>query len=348
MKKNLRVILPVFVLLIGVVAWRIISTGPPPDTRRQMIPLVTVEFPRRETIVDELRYQGDVMPIQQANLFSKVNGNLERVLVDIGAQVKQNQLLALIDTTELAQTYRQNEATYVNARLNYDRTKELSQQNLVAKQDLDNADAAMKVAKANFDAAATRLGYAYITAPFAGFVTKRFLDPGANVTSNNSTLFTLMDLDNLKIIINVQEKDIPQVRFGTEATITVDAFPGKQFTGKVTRFSDAVDLATRTMAVEVDIPNRDRLLKPGMFANIVLIVGEHPNALTISSQAIMRDDKGSYAFVIDKQAAHRKDLKLGAEQNARTEILAGLAEKDSVISAGQQFVKNGAPVSVQK
>ncbi len=333
--------------LVVLIVIRIVSGGKAEDPRRMNIPLVGVEVPRRDTITLSLQFTGDVVAIQQAAIFSKVSGNIERIYTDIGARVGRSQVLALIDTTELFQTYQQAMATAENARLNFQRTRELFDQNLVAKQDLDNAEAADKVARASFESAATRLSYARITAPFSGYVTKRYLDAGALVSPNSSILFTLMDLDQMKIMINVLEKNIPQITIGKKAQITVDAYPGKLFEGVVTRYSEAVDLSTRTMAVEIDIPNTGHALKPGMFANVVLIVDRHPDAITVPTQALQTDDQGSFLFVARQDTARRVYVKPGVEQEGRTEILSGIGLTDSVITVGQQFARNGGLVRVE-
>jgi membrane fusion protein (multidrug efflux system) len=348
MKKNTKYPLVALLLVVAsIVVYRIIAGNAATDARRLNIPLVKVEAPKRETVTYRLQFTGDMVAVSQANIFSKVSGNLERVYVDMGARVNRDQVLALIDTTELRQQYQQAAATYENARINYQRTKELSEQNLVAKQDIDNAEATMKVARGNYELAVTRLGYATITAPFAGYITRRYLDPGALVTPNSTTLFTLMDLGAMKVIVNVLEKDIPQIKLGKKATVLVDAFPGKEFSGTVTRFSQAVDLSTRTMAVEIDVPNTEYLLKPGMFANVTLVTDEHQNAMTVSTQAILSDDAGTYLYIASNDTARRVPVKIGTEQGSRTEILAGLTGAEQVIMTGQQFVKADGPVSIQ-
>ena len=337
----------VAVVLLGLLAFRIFSGDAGQDNRRPPAPLVKVDHPSLENIVNTLRYTGNVLPAQQATIFSKVSGTLEHVYTDMGQPVHRGQLLALIDTTELYQQYQQASATFQNAQLNFHRTKDLFEQNLVAKQDLDNADATAKIARANFEAAGTRLSYARITAPFAGYITRRFLDPGALVATTNASLFTLMDLDNLKIIVNVLEKDIPQVAQGKQAKITVDAFPTRVFTGVVTRYAEAVDLSTRTMAVEIDMANRDHIVKPGMFANVTLEVGQHKNALTVPTVALMKDDQGYYVYIAMADTARRVRTRVGTEQNGRTEIFGGLDTSKAVITTGQQFVKDNGPVTIQ-
>ena len=257
-------------------------------------------------------------------------------------------MLALIDTTELYQVYQQTGATYENTLLLFERTKQLSDKRLASQQDVDNAKAAMKVAKANFDAAVTHLSYAHIIAPFDGFVTKRFLDAGALVTASNTTLFTMMNLDSVKIIVSIPEKDLQQMYRVRTASITFDALPGQQFTGHVSRFSEAVDLSTRTMAIEVDIPNRSRIIKPGMFATISFTVAEKADAITVPNDALLKDDAGFYVFTTEGTKARKISVKTGVEQNSHTEILAGLTGEETIITIGQQFVKDGSAVSIQK
>lgn len=350
MKIQPKIFIPLgaILLILAIVTVRLLSNGSTADGARVNIPLIRLEEPRRETVTLALQFTGDVVAIQQASIFSKVSGNLDFVYADMGMHVRKNQLLALIDSTELHQQFQQAEATYQNARLTYERTKDLFAQKLVSRQDLDNAEATMKVSAATYETAKTRLGYAHITAPFAGFITKRFLDAGALVTPNNSTLFTLMDLDQMKIVVSVLEKDIPRITAGKPATVTVDAFPERTFEGRITRLSEAVDPGTRTMAIEIDIPNKNHLLKPGMFASVTIVVEEHRDALTVPTVALLKDDQGFYLYTAVLDTARRIRVTPGWEQGERTEIREGLGGSQSVITTGQQFVRDGGPVAVQR
>ena len=346
-KKNKIILIIGACAVVVVAAIRILSGNGASDPRRQLLPLVKIQKPTRESVLYKLQFTGDMVAVRQANIYAKVGGSLERVYVDIGSAVTAGQMLALIDTTELYQQYQQTYATFENARVNYQRSKELAEQNLVARQDADNAEATLKVAKANYDLAATRLGYAAITAPFTGYITKRLLDPGALVNANTTSLFWLMDLDMMKVIVNVLEKDIPLMKEGKEAQVTVDAYPGKEFVGVVKRYAQAVDVSTRTMAVEVDVQNGGHLLKPGMFARVTLVVSEHPNALTVPTQAVLSDSKGNYLFVAVKDTARRLNITTGTEQDSRIEVAKGLSGNEDIITTGQQFVRDGGAISIQ-
>jgi membrane fusion protein (multidrug efflux system) len=338
----------IILLVIAIAAYKITTAEKEAGSRRQMAPLVKVEKPTRELIKIQLQFNGDVLPIRQASIFSKVSGNLERIYVDMGSTVRANQLLASIDSTELYQQYQQTSATYQNARMTFGRVQQLLEKSLASKQDLDNADAAMKVAKANFDAASTRLSYSCIVAPFGGTITKRFLDPGALITANNTTLYILMNIDSVKIVVNVPEKDVPSVYQIRIAQVTLDALPSMEFKGKVTRFSEAIDLSTRTMAVQVEVSNRSHIIKPGMFATIQMTIDEHQNAITVPTNALLKDETGPYIFAINDKKAKRIRVQTGAEQGEHTEIISGLTGDETIITVGQQFVKDDGLVTIQQ
>ena len=342
-------IISIIVLVVIIfVTLRIRSAANSAETRRSAAPLVRVQKPVQELLKVKLSYTGDVLPIQQANIYSKVSGNLERNYVEMGTLATTNQLLATIDSTELFQQYQQTNATYQNNRLLFERSKQLFEKKLASQQDVDNAEATMKVAKANYDAAATHLSYAKIIAPFTGFITRRFLDAGALVNASTSTLFTMMNLDSVKIIVYVPEKDLSQMYKVRIAAVTMDALPGMQFTGHVSRFSESVDLATRTMPVEIDIPNRTRIIKPGMFATVTFVTQEIPDALMVPSDALLKDDQGYFVFISDGKTAHLKRITIGDEQESRTHVLSGIESNDDIISTGQQFVKDGSPLTILK
>ena len=345
--KNRIILIVVACAVVAVAVFKILSGNGSSDPRRQALPLVKTQKPTRKSVFYRLQFDGDMVPVRQANIYAKVGGSLESVNVDIGTPVQAGQVLAMIDTTELYQQYQQMYATFENARINYQRSKDLSEQNLVAKQDADNAEATLKVARANYDLAATRLGYAAITAPFSGYITKRLLDPGALVNANTTSLFWLMDLNMMKVMVNVLEKDIPLMKEGKQAQVTVDAYPGREFVGIVKRYAQAVDVSTRTMAVEVDVQNSDHLLKPGMFARVTLVVSEHQDALTVPTQATLSDNRGSYLFVAVKDTARRIGINTGMEQDSLIEIVKGLSGDENIITTGQQFVRDGGAISIQ-
>ncbi|HTY08473.1 MAG TPA: efflux RND transporter periplasmic adaptor subunit, partial [Candidatus Edwardsbacteria bacterium] len=327
-------------LVVAIIVVRVVA-GASAAGRRQNAPVVQAQPPRSRTIAATLRYTGDVVAIQQATIVARISGVLQQVDVNLGSSVEQGQLLAVIDSSEVFQQAQQATASYVTARADFDRMQQLFDQKLASQQQYDNSQAQMKVAQATYELAKMKLGYARVTAPFAGYVTKRFLDPGAQLAANASNLFTLMDLNRVKVSVDIMEKDVPLVAAGKKAVIEADALPGQQLTGTVARLAQAVDPATRTMEIEIVVPNPDRLLKPGMYATVTIVLGEHANALAVPSQAVLTDDKGDYVYVLADKTARRVPVTTGQDQDSLTEIVSGLTGAEQVITTGQQFVKDG-------
>jgi membrane fusion protein, multidrug efflux system len=345
-QKHLIIAGSILAALAAFIIYRTVS-GAKASNRRQNVPIVRVEMPLRETISYTLQYSGDVVAIQQATIVARISGTLERIEANLGSWAEQGQLLAVIDSSEVFQQAQQAAASYFTARSDYDRSVKLFDQSLLSRQEFDNAEAQMKVAQANYDLAKVRLGYARVTAPFSGYVTKRFLDPGSQVSANSSSLFTLMDLGRVKVAIDLLEKDVPLVAVGQKSLVTADALPGQECRGSVGRLSQAVDPATRTMRAEIIVPNPGGRLKPGMYATVTIVRDQHANAITVPSEAVLSDGQGSYVFVLADKNAKRMPVKTGEDQNSRTEIVSGLTGSEQVITTGQQYIKDGGPVTVQ-
>jgi len=332
-----------------------------------IIPSVEMTSPTRGSVQQKLNFTGDVVPIEQANIYSRVAGNIEKIYVNIGDYVNQGRLMASIDRSIYLQTARQNEglykqakATVENNRVNYERNKELFDKGLVSKSDLDNArttltvsEAQVETALANYRNAETTLSYCSITAPIAGYVTKRLLDRGSYVTvggtTQSSVIFTIADIRQIKVMVNVLEKNIPQLDNVESVTVTSGTYPGEEFNASLKKMSQQVDLNTRTMPVEIDISNKDSKLKPGMFVSIQLVIQKSENALILPSQCVLKDDNGSFVYFVGADStAQAKYITLGIQQDNNDEILTGVNDGDRVIFSGQGLLKNGAKVRIVK
>lgn len=330
-------------------------------------PIVQLSNPSRGNLTNKLSFTGDIAAIEQINVYSRVSGNISKIYVDIGDFVNQGKLLAMIDPSIYQQNvkqteaqYKQAQATFENNEVNYERNKDLYMKGLISQTDLDNARTASDVSKAqmesanaNYQNALTQLSYCSIRAPFSGYITKRLLDPGTYIStggaSQNSTIFILSKIDNLKIMVNVLSKDVPLLDKVQEAVINVDTYPGEIFTGRIKAISESVDLTTRTMQTEVDIENRNQMLKPGMFANIDLILAKADSALILPSQTILKDDKGSFVYAVTPDStAHKKYVQVGITENNNNEIKSGINENDKVVFLGYDQLKDGVKVRISK
>lgn len=363
MNKKYIYLSAVGAILIALVILRIVNNSAEGAKRTMPVPVVVISKPARIAMTSSGQYNGDIAAIQQAVIYPKVSGTIEKTFADIGSFVRQGQVLALIDSTIYSQnckqanaSYLQAEANLLNAKLTYERNKNLFEQNLVSKQDYDNSKAAFEIASAqkeltlaSFRNAQTQLGYCRITAPFGGFITKRYLDAGAYVSASGtqagSMLFMLMDIETVKIIANIPEKSISSLKDVKNVIISADGLPGQKFEGKISKASQALDLSTRTLAIEIDIPNAGHLLKPGMFASIQLITETKTNVLSLPLDAVLNDAKGGYVFTVGADTVARKSyVATGITEDGNIEIVSGLDESSRVIVTGQSLIKENSKV----
>jgi membrane fusion protein (multidrug efflux system) len=336
----------------------------------------------RQDLDIRLTYTADISPNQVVNIFSRVDGYIAKLHVDKGDFVKANQLLVEIDHTDYQHAVNQakanlsaakakvsqQDAVVRNAKITFDRMQALIKDQFVSQQDLDNAEVNFDAAKAAHESlqaqvdqmkvalaqAETNLAYSYIRAPFSGYIAERNLDTGAYVssaTASTSTMsrgiMSLHDINTVRVLIEVVERDIPLVRMGQKAELRAEAYPDHLFEGTVTRIVQALNRATRTMTVEIDLPNRDRRLKGGMFARVDVMVGTHRQALQIPIDAVSRLEDTQYVYVVREGKARRVDVEIGALSGNRVEITKGLTGDERVIVAGKDLVHDGTPVQTQ-
>lgn len=365
--------------LVALVAFRLVSSGAKKDPRKERVISVGTMAPIRKDLDVRLIYTADIQPYQQVNIFSRVDGYISKIHVDKGDFVKADQLLVEVDHTDYVHAVNRakanleaaranvvsQEATIRNAKLNLDRMRSLIKDQYVSQQDVDNAQAAYDVAVAQvnslraqvhqmevaFQQAETSLTYSYIRAPFAGSISTRNLDAGAFVsgsTGSTSTLsrgiLVLQDITTVRVLVDVVEKDVPLVKIGQRAELRADAYPGRLFTGKVTRIVQALNPSTRTMTVEVDIPNPDRALKGGMFARVELLVGVRAKALQIPIDAVTRLETDQYVYTVEDGKARKAPVVLGIQSDGLIEIVKGLTGTEPVIVSGKDLVTDGVKV----
>ncbi len=371
----------VVLAVIGLVVLRL-TTGAKTDTVRARVVTVGTAPPIRADIDIRLAYTADISPYQVVNIFSRVDGYIAMLHVDKGDFVKTNQLLVEIDHTDYHHAVNQakanlsaakakvaqQDAVLRNAKLTFDRMQTLIKDQFVSQQDLDNAQVNLDAARAAQDSLQAQvnqmevalaqsernLTYSYIRAPFAGYVAERNLDTGAYVssaTASTSTMsrgiMSLHDINTVRVLIEVVERDIPLVQVGQKAELRAEAYPDHVFEGTVTRIVQALNRATRTMTVEVDLPNGDRRLKGGMFARVEVLVGTHRQALQIPIDAVSRLEETQYVYVVRDGKARRVEVEVGARSGNRIEITKGLTGNESVIVSGKDLVHDGRPVQTQ-
>lgn len=320
----------------------------------------------REDLVKQVAISAEFRPYEEVELHAKVAGYVKDIRVDIGDKVKSGELLATLEVPELKDQLdsalaaaQKAEADHTNASLIYNRLKSVNEAhpNLVAEQDLDTAEAnahttaaAVAAARAEVEKYQTLIGYTKITAPFDGVITRRSADPGELIqagTSSDTQARPLVRVSNnyrLRLDFPVTVDYVKDIRVGDTVTVRVDSLNNKTLTGTIARFTGVVDDNTRTMITEIEVPNPDLALMPGMYAAVAFDVEKRAQVLAVPTEAVS-GEKSPVVFVVnaDHQIEERP-VKLGLETPHQFEVLSGLQEGDLVVIGNHSAFQRGEKV----
>jgi RND family efflux transporter MFP subunit len=331
---------------------------------------MTVEMAtvKKGNVAAHLTVVGNLIGLQTVDVAPRTNGRLVSVSIQLGDPVRRGQVLAKIEDREIVEqvsqaeasqqvskaTIRQREADLKVAEVNFERSKNLFQRQLLAKQALDDAESKFLAAEAQIDLSKAQLMQAdarlqelrinlqntNVTSPVDGFVGRRNVDPGAMV-SQNTPIASVVEISRLKMVVNVVEKDIRLVTVGDSGDVDVDAYPGEKFRGRIARVAPVLDPATRTATMEIEIPNTDNRLKPGMYARVSLTVEERKDTLVAPKAAVIdfESQRGVWMANENNRAVF-KPVELGIEDVDRIEIRSGLSEGDRIVTTGAAAVRN--------
>ena len=314
---------------------------------------VQVTKPTRRDLVYTVTLPANISPLYQTTLYAKVSGYLKWIGPDKGDRVSKNQVVAIIDAPEVEEQYQQAMSDFKIKKLTHERLAKVWKESpdVIAKQDVDVAEAAYQGARHLMEQRVIMRDYTKVRAPYDGIVTARFADPGALIqiaTSSATTaipLFTIMDLDTVRIYANVPQDDSPWIIPGkTTASVHVTELPGRSFTGTVTRSTLALDPATRSLLIEIDLPNADHALRPGTFAQVSLGLREIPQALVVPPQAVISTQKGKSLFIVTQGKATSVAVQTGISDGRWIEITSGLRGDEDIIVVGKRKLLEGTPV----
>jgi membrane fusion protein, multidrug efflux system len=325
-----------------------------PATETQPVD-VQVTKPVRKDLTYTITLPANIAPLYQTTLYAKVSGYLKWIGPDKGDAVKKGQIVAIIDAPEIEEQYQQAAADYKIKKITYDRLKTVWKESpdVIAKQDVDVAEAAYDGARTLMQQRAVLRDYTKVRAPYDGTITARFADPGALIqvaTSSATTaipLFTIMDLNTVRIYANVSQDDSPWVVPGyTKVAVRVQELPDRSFGGTITRSTLALDPSTRSLLVEVDLPNSDHALRPGTYAEVAIGLREIPNALVLPPQAVNSTSKGKSLFIVEEAKAKAVPVRTGITDGQWIEITEGLRGDEDVVVVGKRQLLDQSPVRV--
>jgi RND family efflux transporter MFP subunit len=305
----------------------------------------------------EILLPGEIYGYYETPIYAKIAGYVKTMLVDKGSRVRAGQLVATLESPETDQQTRNAKAAYEIAAITDRRYQSLVKQQVVPQQTADDSHAQMLETYATWRSYVATQQYERVVAPFDGMITVRNLHPGALVGSPTATgtstpaIYEMATLKPLRVYVYLPQPLSPLVRDGDDAVVTVSEYPGRDFTGTVTRHPAALDQSTRTMQIEVDLPNQDLALYPGMYANVKVTVRGGKQSPKVPDQALIFDNEDTFVPVVRDDRIHLVKVTLGLDDGTNCEVTQGLSG-DEVVALGMgQTAHEGElvqPVSFKK
>jgi len=337
------------------------------ETDKLAIPTVAVMHPTVEAPQEDLVLPGTLQAYVESPIYARTNGYLKKWYYDIGSRVKQGDLLADIDTPEVDQQLAQARADLNTAQANASLSKitaarfeELIKTDGVSKQEVDNAagdlaakQATVQSAQANVRRLEELESFKHVYAPFSGVITRRNVDIGNLINAGNGgiqqQLFFLAQTDPIRLYVNVPDIYAPSIKRGLGASLELTQYPGKRFQAQVVRTADAIDLATRTLLTEVDVPNHGGELLPGGYAQVHLAIKVASVRLAVPVNALLFRSEGLRAVVVDSDhKTHLKPLSIGRDYGTSLEVLQGLEASDWMVVNPPDSLDEGQQVNVKE
>jgi RND family efflux transporter MFP subunit len=304
---------------------------------------------------------GTLNPNEEIFVSAEIEGILKSVHADEGTIVSKGMLLASINDMDYVNevkrdeaALKQTEATLANTKLEFTRKEALYKEELVTQQQFDDVTTRLALAEAErervralLSIAKQKLTKTKIHAPLSCVVKEKKISVGDFVKVGNQ-LFILIQSNPIKLQFAVPEKDVGKLKTGQDALLKVDAFPGKEFKGKVSIIYPSLEEKTRTLLVEALVPNPGNTLKPGLFAKVMLYTGIERNTVVIPITALLYEADKIKIFVVDGDRAKQRLIKVGSKYGELMEVVEGVREGEKVVIAGQQNLSEGVKVNVQQ
>ncbi len=367
-------------VLFGLIIFSILvfnGCGKPADTDEvDDVVKVPVELTSIElgSIEKTIQFFGNVVADQEIRVYSTIPNKITSIKVDVNQTVKAGDLLAEIDTEKIRQAVTQAEAglesaeaQFKNADAEWQRIKTLFDDNAISqsqyeavKAQRDGANSAVKQVRAALSSAKSQLSDTRITAPISGIVAERNFDAG-DMASPQFPLFTIVKMDPVLIEVNVIERHINIVKAGQTVWVTVSGYPDTVFQGQVRQINPTLNPMSRTAKAEIEVPNPDLLLRPGMFADVNVVVEKKKDVVLVPKHAIIEKTSLNYTdgqlttnkvkinrhvFVVADSVAEYRDIKTGIEDRTQAEVIGGLTGGEQIVVIGQHNLMDSSRVDI--
>lgn len=306
---------------------------------------VVVTPARRDTMEAFLDSSCTVEAEETIEVVSQATGVVVEVLAEEGDRVRAGQLLARLAYEELELAEERARTQFERLQADFDRSQKLAEENLVSEEDFSKIRFDLTQAEIDWKQKQLELARTKITSPIHGTITERLIHLG-ELKRENEAVYRLVDFSSLTAPVYVPEKYIRNLRVGQQAFLATPSLGGRRIAGKVRRISPVVDSQSGTVKVIID-PGSEKGLRPGMFANVQLVLDRHEDTVVIPKKAIIYEDELPYVFVVEEGIAHKRRLELGYQDELRAEAVSGVGSGEQVVLVGQSALKDGSAVMAE-
>lgn len=320
---------------------------------------VSVEPVQLKNLNAYLVLNGVVEPERKVEIYSRLSAYVQRIVKEEGAYVKEGDILALLDDTEIRISYDKAKIELEQARLsleeaeqNYQRNKELIEKDLISQQEFQTQEAVYKQRQLDYQNRSEdfknlqlQLNWTKIRSLSEGYVTERLIEVGDHVNANEQ-VFTIEDFKPLLIRVYVPSSDATRLKTRMPAEVTTEALKGKTFLGNVKLINPRIDVQTGTVKVTVEVSDGSLQLKPGMFVEVRIITGAKENLLVIPRKAVLYKQNRTYVFVMNGNQVSQREVTLGLFEEDQVEVTSGLEEGEVIVVVGVEGIKDGQHVNI--
>ena len=310
--------------------------------QKEETPKVAVIKVQTEDVPYNSTYTSSVLPMVKNNIAPQAMLRIEELMVEIGDFVKKGQIVAELDKLQYEQAMLQMN----NKKVELERLKTLYDGGGISKSDFEAIELAYKVSKTSVE---NLLKNTTLRSPVDGVITARKYDEG-DMFSMSMPIYVVEQISPVKLLVGISESDYTKIKKGDSVKIFADAFPNKEFAGKISMIYPTINPTTHTFIVEVQVPNRDKVLRPGMFTKVEINFGTN-NSVVIPDIAVVKQAGAGNRFVYvlnEDSTVTFKEVKLGRRMGDRYEILEGIEDGATIVTEGQVRLKDGIKVEIGK
>lgn len=281
----------------------------------------------------------------EADVVAKVSGVVRQIFKEEGQVVKAGQVLAKLEDEQLILEKNQAKSALDKLVHEHERNESLFKNKILSQEAYEKTKYEYHAQKAAYDLAQLKLAYTEIKAPISGVISQRYIKLG-NMLSLNQPVFRITDFEPLLTLLHIPEKEMSKMKVGYPVILAADALPGQEFKGKILRISPTVDAATGTFKVTIEVSDKSRSLKPGMFTRVHIIYDTHENTLLVPKNAVVTEDGDTTVFAVDGDKALKRMVQIGYTNTTHVEILSGLSEGDTIVTTGLGSLKDGSKINI--